>query len=389
MAKSLGIDPGTKSFDMVLIDKDRILWEKSVPTHKIARDPDILIKAIREIGDYDIITGPSGYGSPVLCNEDIVDPWTYALEILLLTPIKQMEKGLQKQDPGIMVYKALAESVRKLWIKNEPVCYIPSVILLDTVPLKYKLNKIDLGTADKMAATLLGIHYASKFSGKKYEDLNLLYVESGYGYNALVKVTNGQITEGYGGTIMEQGFLTAGPIDLEVVVMGGRWERTDVFHGGVATACNSIELEEAIKKTNSPYCKAAVERMIDSITERITAITKLYNIDYIILSGRNMRINNFRNEIIRRIEKGKTILSNIKLEDNASTKEAAQGYAIVGEGLKEGYFKTLIEHTRIKHAKGTVMDYIIHPRLKKAVKKHYQAYRKSIRKEKLEEILNK
>ncbi len=74
MAKALGIDPGTGSFDLVLISEDKVVWEKSIPTIEIARSPKVLLDAIREAGEVDIIAGLSGYGTPIVCNKDIIDP---------------------------------------------------------------------------------------------------------------------------------------------------------------------------------------------------------------------------------------------------------------------------------------------------------------------------
>ena len=39
-------------------------------------------------------------------------------------------------------------------------------------------------------------------------------------------------------------------------------------------------------------------------------------------------------------------------------KEAAQGSAIIGEGLLGGEFKDLVEHVEIRKARGSVLDYV-------------------------------
>ena len=50
------------------------------------------------------------------------------------------------------------------------------------------------------------------------------------------------------------------------------------------------------------------------------------------------------------------------LDGAATTKETAQGYAMVADGLAGGTFKELIAWMKINEAHGTAMDYISHPK---------------------------
>jgi len=51
------------------------------------------------------------------------------------------------------------------------------------------------------------------------------------------------------------------------------------------------------------------------------------------------------------------------LEGAEKTKETAQGYAMVADGLSGGTFKELIEWMQINEAKGTALEYVHHPKL--------------------------
>ena len=59
MARALGIDPGTRSFDLVVVDGPRAVWERSIDTVDVAEDPRKLLDAIEkaaemaEIEDYE------------------------------------------------------------------------------------------------------------------------------------------------------------------------------------------------------------------------------------------------------------------------------------------------------------------------------------------------
>jgi len=44
------------------------------------------------------------------------------------------------------------------------------------------------------------------------------------------------------------------------------------------------------------------------------------------------------------------------------SREKAQGYAVIADGLAGGKFKQLIEWMKINEATGTALDYIYHPK---------------------------
>ncbi len=381
MVKALGVDPGTKSFDIAVVEKDRVIAEKSIPTEDIAKDPSVLTKAIKELGDVDIIAGPSGYGSPVICNEDIKDPRKFALEVLLLTPREQLERGLKLGHIGISVYKALADVVEELWKERLNVCYIPSVILLPTVPIHRKLNKIDMGTADKLAVAALALHDHSSYYETDYNNASLIVVEMGYGYNAVIGIDRGKIVDGLGGTLVSPGFLTAGSLDLEVAAAGGTWERTDVFTGGVSAACNTLSIEEALKKrAHNDLCNEAFKAMIEGITKAVASIKlSVPNVREILLSGRLTRYPEIYDEISSVLQRFGRVRRLRGLRNAKISKEAGQGYALIGEGLMHGYFEKLVEHLEIRKAKGTTLDWLIHPRTEPFKKRIRKAYMESLK----------
>ncbi len=391
MTTALGIDPGTKSFDLALIEKDKVLWEKSIPTEKIVKEPDILINAIKELEEEpDIITGPSGYGTPIVCNEDIKDPLLFATEILLLSKKNKIFKKTKKQDPGELVYKALALAVKDFWEKKLNVCYIPGVIHLPSIPNHRKFNRIDLGTADKLSSTVLAFYTNYVKKGVEFKDINFILTEMGYGYNAVIKVEKGKITDGYGGTIVPMGFLTIGELDAEIPSVLGTWSRKYNYSGGVTSACKTLDVDEALKKAiKNKTCKDAFTAMVENLYKKIASLyTKEYRPTEIILTGRLSK----EKKIVKKLENytihlGKTRKSAL-LKKARISKEAAQGYAIIGEGLTDnGFFKNLIEQLEIKKAKGTVFDWIIHPKLKKLKKHIRKIYYQSLTREAVERIL--
>ncbi len=388
MVRALGIDPGTKSFDLVLIEGPKVIKEVSIETIEVARNPSVLTEAIKELSA-DIIAGPSGYGTPLVFNNEIINPRGFALEVLLLSTEDDIRRGIELGELGIAVYDALAKVVEDLWRSKLNVCYIPSVKLLPTVPTYRKINKLDMGTADKLAATVLGIYDQSRRLGINYDEVSFIYVELGFGYNAVVGVEGGKVVDGLGGTLVPMGFLTIGPIDTELVVVGREWFRGDVFHGGVSDVCGIKSIEELIKAVSNGECLDGFNAMIESVIKAAYAIraTSVKEPKEVLISGRLVRYD----EIRKVIEEGLSSIAPVKrvegLKGASVSKEAAQGYALIAEGIAGGYFKELVDHVGIKEARGTLGDYLYHPKLRGLRDRLVNAYKRYLREEVLHRVL--
>jgi len=384
--RALGIDPGTRSFDLTLIDGKRVVWEDSIDTVTVAERPEALIEAIEKAGRVDIIAGPSGYGVPVTFNRDITDPYKFALEVLLLTREEDLKIGIEHGELGIRVYEAITKVVVELRRRNLPVCYIPSCILLPTIPPHRKVNKLDMGTADKMAVTALGVFDQSVRYGLEYKETNFILVELGFGYNAAIAVDKGMIVDGLGGTLIQTGFLSIGFIDGEISVMGREWIRSDVFHGGVADICGVLSLEDALNRYEQgeePYA-LAIESMLEGVEKAVRSLTSsVRKPREIVLSGRHSRHPKFRRLVEERLERIAPVRSLGMLPGARISKEAAQGYAMIGEGIYGGEFSDLIKHMQIIDARGTVLSWVFHPRLKAAKENLLRTYIETVKNPKL------
>ncbi|KYH42041.1 MAG: butyrate kinase [Candidatus Bathyarchaeota archaeon B63] len=384
--RALGIDPGTRSFDIAVIEGGRVVWEESIDTVTVAERPEALVEAVEAAGHVDIISGPSGYGVPVTFNHEIIDPYRFALEVLLLTREDDLRRGIELGELGIHVYRALTEVVVELHRRGLPVCYIPSCILLPTVPKHRKVNKLDMGTADKMATAVLGVIDQSERSSIDPEEASFILVELGFGYNAAVAVEKGRIIDGLGGTLGYAGFLTMGSVDGEIAVMGREWARSDVFHGGVADICGAQSMDEALRRYDQgeePYV-LALNAMLEGIERSVRGMTtSIRNPEEIILSGRYSRNQGFRKLIEERLARIGPVRNLGMLRGAEASKEAAQGYAVVADGIAGGEFSGLIRHMRIGEASGTVMSWVYHPRLREAKERLLRAYVESVKNPKL------
>jgi len=366
MVRVVGIDPGTKSMDICGLDGGAVYYERVVDTVDAARRPEALMEAIEAAEPVDLIAGPSGYGVEVTSLRDVpedrVEDWYY--EYILLTDKAHIENAVKKGSFGALVYYAMTTSAIEMKRRGWPVCYIPGVIQLPTVPTHRKVNKLDMGTADKMCVAVLGVHDQAKRLDLPYSDVSFIHVEMGFGYNAVLGVDEGRIVDGIGGTtISGPGFLTISSMDAELVQIVGQWEKADVFSGGCASIGDCSTPEELVERIGvDEHCRLAYDAMIEGVVKAVLAMTaSVPKPKEVLLSGRLTRIKEVEDDLLTRID-----LAPVRrvgwLRGIQKVKETAQGYALVGDGLAGGRFQRLIEWMRIKDAKGTAMDYVFHPK---------------------------
>ncbi|OUJ19539.1 putative butyrate kinase [Methanonatronarchaeum thermophilum] len=373
--KVVGIDPGTKSMDVCGLENGEVYYEKTVDTMEVAENPEKLINTIKETGEPDLIAAPSGYGvEPTKLNEipqKRLEEWYY--NYILLTEKVFIERARKNGVFGAELYHAMTESIKQMKKLKSEIIFIPGVINLETVPKHKKLNKIDMGTADKLAVTTLGIHTTTQKNQIDYKDVDCLVLEMGFGYNSIIKVRGGKVVDGLGGTTMPgPGFLTASTLDLEVVQLGKTWDKQDVFQGGAQTIAGVETPKELMEKLDKPEAKLGFDAMIDGI---VKGVKSLKNKDeLVLLSGRLKNHPEITDELQDK-------LKNIDLREMdglpgaEKTKKTAQGYAVVADGYHGGKYKKLINHIEIKKANGTSIDYLHHPKVKN-IKKSFTKFKK-------------
>ena len=71
MLRVLGIDPGTLSVDFCSLLDGEVEESRSLPTAELARDSGALRRVLEELGRFDLVAAPSGYGLPLLRGEDV------------------------------------------------------------------------------------------------------------------------------------------------------------------------------------------------------------------------------------------------------------------------------------------------------------------------------
>jgi len=362
----LGTDPGTRSFDLCGLENGEVYYEEVLDTPELAKNPKLLIEATEKAMPLDLIAGPSGYGVELTCLKDLeaetLEDW-YLTYILLLKR-EDMEAALKRGDIGIMVYSAMTQTAIEMKRRGWPVCYIPGTIQLPTVPTHRKINKLDIGTVDKMCICALGVYDQARRLNVPFSETSFILVEMGFGYNAILGVDGGKIVDGIGGTTGGIGFLTLGSVDAELVQLAEKWEKADIFTGGGASVSGRPSPEELIERADvDGNCKVAWDAMVENVIKGVVSMmVSVPHPKEILLSGRLTRIKKVSDELTQELTKFAPSRGIGWLEGIKKVKESAQGYAIVADGLAGGKFADLIDWMEIKKAKGTALDYLYHPK---------------------------
>lgn len=361
--RALGIDPGTKNFDLCCIedDVDNVVLDESISSGVVASEPTQVFKMIKD-AEADVIVGPSGYGL------ELKHISQFTKEDVALTTLDKVG------DTDIPVLSGLR---KLLWMMKEAglnAYSAPGVVHLPTIPLHRKVNKIDMGTADKTCVTAFAIWDQAKEHGISYDKTSLICVEMGFGYNAAMAVENGQIIDGVGGTIFPgPGYLTLSQMDGELAYLLGEFSKLKLFEAGATfiAARKMLELEDFCANLNRDEYRLAWQ----SVTEGIIKATAMLQTSFkkrpreIILTGRLSRVKRLRTDLEKAL--GEKLGVSVRRPIHNFAKEAkdvAQGTTLLANGIVGGKYRELVEIMKIKEAKGTVLDYIFFPDFnKKAV----------------------
>src|SRR2546429_2185544 len=186
MPRVIGIDPGTVSIDLCGLEDGRLFLDRSIPRSDALADPAGFVRLLEDAGPVDLVAGPSGYGLPLTRARDATDG---DLRLALLGP--PGEAG------GIGGLGAL---LRALARSRLPVVLTPGVLHLPTVPAHRKVNRVDMGTADKVCAVALAVVDQARRLGRPLSATSFVLLELGGAFTAAVAVAGGRIVGGAGGS---------------------------------------------------------------------------------------------------------------------------------------------------------------------------------------------
>jgi len=327
MPRVIGLDPGTVTIDLCGLVEGEVFLDLSLPTADALADPPRLLDLLTRHGSPDLIAGPSGYGLPLVPADRATED---DLRLAFLSP-DGMAGGIG----------GLRRMARLLSRSGLPVLFTPGVIHLPTVPVHRKLNRVDLGTADKVAAAALGIWSETRRRPVPAARTSFWLLELGGAFSAALAVADGAIVDGIGGSSGPMGWRAAGAWDGEVAFLAGEVGKDLLFRGGRESSPGPTGLAAYLEGMH----RAALSLMASHPTP-----------DIILLSGRRAADPAVRDPLARLLA---PIAPVADLRGFATTAKAgAQGAALLADGLAGGRHAEIVEALRLGEARGTVLDHL-------------------------------
>ncbi|HYF38403.1 MAG TPA: DUF1464 family protein [Gemmatimonadales bacterium] len=333
MTRVVGVDPGTVSIDVCGLMDGQLYLDESWPTAEALANPEGFLELLTSSGVPELIAGPSGYGLPLIRSGALTEDH---LRLAFLAP---------PGEPGGI--EGLRSLVRQLNGSGLAVVYTPGVIHLPSVPQHRKLNRIDMGTADKVCAAILGIHEECRRQSCRPEQVSFILLELGGAFTAGLAIEQGRIVDGIGGTSGPLGWQAAGALDGEVAFLAEHVTKASLFQGGVITFVEQDRARQSMAE------KAYVEGAAKAVRQLRGSAPSAGDI---LVSGRNAA----QPQIIEYLSIELADIGTVRLLRGFTdvAKQGAQGAALVADGLAGGQHTELVMTAGLAQAGGTVLDHL-------------------------------
>ena len=334
MTRVAGVDPGTVSFDVCALDDGEVVLERSFSTDDVGADPVPLVETLTGQGPFDLVVGPAGYGLPLVPAEQVGER-----ELALMVLLRSDEP---RGRVGVGGMRAI---VRALIAAGVPLVFGPGAIHLPTIPAYRKWNRIDVGTADKVASAALCVADQARRLKIDFAETSFVMLELGGAFTAALAVEGGRIVDGLGGSAGPIGARACGALDAEVAyLIGAALSKRTVFSGG---ALGDVDLSEGLEAVRDREGWLALEEGAAKAALALTASVPAPR--EILLAGR----------LARGMIDGLTArIAHVAPVRIAAGFGAAHGAAVIADGLVGGRYAALVERLGVRDASGTALDHL-------------------------------
>jgi predicted butyrate kinase (DUF1464 family) len=349
MPRVVGVDPGTQSFDLCGLADGRVFLEASIPAEAARRAPATLVDRLEAARPLDLVAAPSGYGLPLV---PVADLQPGQLDLLAL--VRPEDRHQPERVGGL---RAVVELMRA---RALPAVLLPGVVHLATVPPHRKVNRVDMGTADKLCVAALGIWDQSRRLGVGPERTAFVLLELGGFFTAALAVEAGRVVDGIGGSAGGLGYRALGTLDGEVAYALGHVRKSALFSGGAAAIAGDPDLppdELAARAAHDPRARIAWDALIETAIKLVATMrVAAPGAREVLVSGRVGRVPAALEALARGIGPG--LPTRPLAGFTTAVKEAAQGAALIADGLAGGAHRGVVETMRLRESRGSVLDHL-------------------------------
>lgn len=326
MPRVVGCDPGTSRLDLLRLDDGVVVGQSRLPPDA---EDSALLATLAGWAPLDLIAGPSGYGVPLVPAAAITP--RDLTEMTLVRPDDREHEG------GVRGFKA---HVRALIASGFPTVFLPGGVHLPTIPPHRKFNAIDLGTPDKLSVAALALHQHAAANGGRLDRSTFALVEIGSAFSAVLVVDRGKLVDAAAGSRGPLGLRSAGAWDGEAAYAFSPLSKSDLFRGGL--------------RDLGPEGANALR---ESLTKHLAGLKAVTPFETLYLSGRGLDDPAVA-AIVHDAAAPFGTLHRLENLPGAQVKHAAQGAALLADGLMGGRHVGLVDSLELRRASGTIGDWL-------------------------------
>jgi len=313
---SLGVDYGTGSWKTAVLVEGCTPGLRSFASSDEVRDAIVDMEA-RYPGLPIVL--PSGFGIPLKRVQDLDDRDLFEIALRREAP---SERGLSR------FLVALRTSPLNAYC-------IPAVKLLPSVPTHRKVNRLDMGTSDKLCTAAFFVSRLHK-QGARLEDIDFVALEVGEAFRAILAVRGGKIVDGLGGTAGGMGPQCRGSIDGELAYLYDWHTKESIYHGG------ALDIEARF----GSYGHTA---FWEELEKDLLKVLSFHELKAILVAGRR------KQEVRDRL--GQRFQIDLAAQEDEGF-EAAIGAAILADGIGGGRHAALVDHLGLRDVRDRALDWI-------------------------------
>jgi predicted butyrate kinase (DUF1464 family) len=345
MPRVAGVDPGTVSFDLCVLEDGETVVEQVFETGSLTHDSRPLLDALTRHGPYALVYGPSGYGLPLVAAADVGE--RELAEMVLVRPDEA------RAEAGIGGMRSLLRSLARSGL---PVVFGPGVIHLPTVPRHRKYNRIDIGTADKVCAAACAIVDQSTRHAIAPHETAMVLLELGGGFTAALAIDAGQIVDGVGGSSGPLGMRAAGALDGELAyLLGPALGKNTLYSGGALDPAGELEITDLNALWSSPEHAEGWTALLEAAVKAVRALAvSVPKPREIVVSGRLARLPGMITSLASSLEALAPVVALVPGQASA----AARGGALLADALAGGPHGALADVLRLRESRGSALDYL-------------------------------